>query len=75
MASFLARALWPVAAVLLVGAARAQVPPPVGADEFAQRRSSHWAWQPLRADAPPAAGHPPNTRGHRRCAKYYCTGH
>ena len=58
MASFLAHALWPVAAVLLVGDARAQVPPPVGADEFTQRRSSHWAWQPLRADAPPIAGHP-----------------
>ncbi len=42
----------------LLGVAMAQVPPPVGDDEFAARKATHWAWQPLLDDAPPAAGHP-----------------
>jgi hypothetical protein len=58
MASFLARAQWLAAVALTAASASSQVPPPVGADEFAQRRAAHWAWQPLREDGPPAAGHP-----------------
>jgi hypothetical protein len=45
-------------AATLSAALAAQVPPPVGADEFAQRKATHWAWQPLRQETPPAAGHP-----------------
>lgn len=36
-----------------------QVPPAIADDDFAARRSAHWAWQPLRDDPPPAAAaHP-----------------
>ncbi|MFN9277054.1 MAG: DUF1549 and DUF1553 domain-containing protein [Planctomycetota bacterium] len=58
MSSFLARAQWLAVVVATAASAPAQAPPPVGADEFAQRRAAHWAWQPLRVDLPPAAGHP-----------------
>jgi hypothetical protein len=44
-------------ALLLASTVAAQIPGPVDAAEFA-RRTSHWAWQPLRTGTPPAAGHP-----------------
>ncbi|MGB3967581.1 MAG: hypothetical protein WBO45_12700, partial [Planctomycetota bacterium] len=44
-------------AVVLARPATAQVPGPIGQAEF-ERRTSHWAWQPLQEVAPPAAGHP-----------------
>ncbi|MFY9342932.1 MAG: DUF1549 domain-containing protein, partial [Planctomycetota bacterium] len=43
-------------AVVLARPATAQVPGPIGQAEF-ERRTSHWAWQPLQEVAPPAAGH------------------
>ncbi len=43
--------------VLLASTLAAQIPGPVDSSEFA-RRTTHWAWQPLRTEAPPAPGHP-----------------
>ncbi|MBL8751840.1 MAG: DUF1549 domain-containing protein, partial [Planctomycetes bacterium] len=57
-----------LAGPLLAGAVTAQIPGPVDADEFEHRRASHWAWQPLRNDAPPAAGHPVDAFVDRRLA-------
>src|SRR5687768_9436733 len=52
------RIAFPSLAISLAPMLVAQIPGPVGNDEFAQRRAAHWAWQPLQASAPPAAGHP-----------------
>ncbi|MBM3972485.1 MAG: DUF1553 domain-containing protein [Planctomycetes bacterium] len=58
MGPLLAHALRHTVVALTAGVAATQVPPPVDAGEFAQRRATHWAWQPLRDDAPPTAGQP-----------------
>ncbi len=39
----------------LASAVHAQIPPPVGTDEFARRQTTHWAWHPLRTEAPPTS--------------------
>jgi cytochrome c553 len=48
-----------LSAALAGGHAPAQIPGPVDADEFAQRKNTHWAWQPLRTvHLPPGDAHP-----------------
>jgi cytochrome c553 len=48
-----------LSAAWLHGHAAAQLPGPLDAAEFAQRRHTHWAWQPLRVPTPPpGAAHP-----------------
>ena len=59
MARLVVSMLCALSAAVPTDHASAQIPGPVGADEFAQRRNTHWAWQPLAETAPPAgAGHP-----------------